>query len=201
MDTDTILQLAICGWALTLLFGFSITISYPFFKKLYDKPIEIIIPFFNILELLHVVGSSPLLGFLALIPGINLLLFMLIGAKLKNIIKTSVLLEAGLIFFPILFIPIVAYSNPTIKGKEDSKEEEKEKEKTEEVIEEEEDEGPKVDEDGLDESIFRLKTIKKENLIFEDKPYKAKKSDLNQSVIDSEPAEEEFIERADKKEE
>ena len=216
---DVVLYIFIFSFLITFLFSLSIAIAFPLFKKYYNKNIEGFLPIYNLFKLCYIVGINEFVAFLYLIPCVNIFLMILMGIRLKGRFDTYKFFEIGFVVFPIIFIPLAAYIKPSLKDsfinteKPVKKKKEKNlnektkpkniKDKQEETeiyeyfTEEETNEFPSINLD--DESIFKLQSKIKQDENGDNKPYKAKKIMVNEDFINSAPAEQEVINKIDKK--
>lgn len=187
---ELLIEIFVYSWLITLIFCMSISLAYPILKDYYDNKFEIFIPLYNIFRLFKVIGYSEIFGFLFLIPFINIIMMHLLGYGLSKEIETYKFFKIGYIIFPMIFIPLSAYTQYKEKIVINKPIE------TFEVETEQSSENLYADEE--DESIFKLHTETKEKYSEDNKPYKAKKVMVNQKFIDSAPAERETVEKVEK---
>lgn len=193
---NIVLYIFIYSLLITFLFSISIIIAFPLFKDYYDKNYEGFLPVYNLFKLFHIINYTEFFAFLYLIPGINILLMSFVGFKLKNKVETYKIFKIGLIVFPIIFIPLIAYIKPKKTTKRKAKKEIAEEPEKFEIEPKELDEDfPSINLN--DESIFKLRS-KINRLDKENKPYKAKKVRVNEEFINSAPAEQEVIKKVNK---
>ena len=191
MDLNLLISIFTFSLLFSILFSIIIILAYPLFKDYYDSAFEGVFPVYNLFKVCRIVGYNEFIGFLFLIPGLNVLLTILIGARLKNMVNTYGFIKIGLIILPILFIPLAAY----IRYSKPVKQEAHVEVQQEPEIETFEADEP---EDNNDDSIFRIqKKTRDENE--NNKPYKAKKVMVNEEFINSAPAEQETIQKVEKK--
>ncbi len=184
---NVIAGIFVYSWIITILFGLVIAISFPIFKDYYDSSFEVFIPLYNLFGFCAINGYDEKMGLLFLIPGVNIIMMMFMGYKLKDRFDTNTIVDFGLMLLPGIFIPVLAYGD--FSNDKPKKEEKKE----EPVVQEE----PEEDRFNPDDSIFRGFSTKKESN--ENKgPYRAKHTHVNESFINSAPAERETIERVEK---
>ncbi len=83
---------------------------YKLFEKNERKGWKAIIPIYNIYILMTIAEVNPLSIFLLLVPIVNLFVLALLSVKLANKYNRSALFAIGLLFFPFIFYPILAFS-------------------------------------------------------------------------------------------
>ncbi len=214
---NTLISIFTYSLLITILFSISIAIAFPLFEKYYDRNIEGFFPVYNLFKLCYIVGLNEFIGLLYIIPGINILLMILTGFKLKDRVETYSIFKIGFIVLPIIFIPLAAYirykesspketfiykdnSNETDKREEnviiETEPEEPKAEERKEIVEESTDEPSRINLE--DDSIFKLQSKIKIEKEGENKPYKAKKVMVNERFINSAPAEQETIKKVDR---
>lgn len=215
---DLVFKIFVYSWIISIFFGIIVAVSYPLFKEEIDNKYELFIPLYNLFGLCSFNGYDEKFGLLFLIPFINILFMMFMSYKLKDRYLVSKGFSIGLLLLPVVFMPILAYSN---KNENESTNEEaevfevesesikeepkveikkvnikgkknKKKEKEEEQIDIQEDYVSKEEVD----SIFKLQP--KASGSVNNKPYKAKRVRVNEQFINSAPAEREKIEKVEK---
>lgn len=81
------------------------------FKVSGKKGYYSLIPMYNLLEILDIVELSRYCFILLLLPAVNILIIFVILYRLSIVFKTNKLFALGMIIFPILFLPVLNYSN------------------------------------------------------------------------------------------
>ncbi len=103
-------------WVLSL--GRSLIIMFggkTLFKKAYKNESSAFIPVLNLFYMLEIADVSTFFGILFFVPFFNLLPLMLMGAGLGKNFKCSGGFTAGLMFLPIFFYPMLAFSDKSYK--------------------------------------------------------------------------------------
>ena len=196
---EIVLSIFTCSLLITLLFSISVAIAFPLFKNYYNSAWEGFFPVYNLFKLCYIVGFNEFLGFLYLIPGINIILMIITGARLGNIVYTYTFFKIGFIILPIIFIPLAAY---IIKREKVQVEAQQPAPATVEVevekfdVDASDDGYPKINLD--DESIFKDRVRVKVENEGDRRPYKAKRVMVNEKFINSAPAEQETIEKVNR---
>lgn len=98
------------------------------FKKGNEKGYKAIIPFYNILTLMKIVGMNRVLFILFFIPIVNVFFFAYLSVTLANRFRKGAFFALGLLFLPFLFYPILAFGKAMPIFEEEEEEEEKEEE-------------------------------------------------------------------------
>lgn len=86
------------------------------YKKANRSGLSAIIPFYNLFVLLEIVNLPKWYFILMLIPGINLIFYVIIMLSLANLFRKSKLFGLGLAFLPFIFYPILAFSKSEYIG-------------------------------------------------------------------------------------
>lgn len=90
------------------------------FKKAKKPMWAPFVPFYNFYVLLEITGLNPFLIFLIFVPIVNIvvafILLFLVPIRLSKSFGHSTLFGLGLIFFPIIFSAIIAFSSSTYIG-------------------------------------------------------------------------------------
>ncbi|GAB4294727.1 MAG: hypothetical protein Kow0068_19510 [Marinilabiliales bacterium] len=71
-----------------------------------------LVPVYNIIVLLKITGNKTSYLFLLLLPIVNMVIILIILMDLAKVFDKSKAFTAGLIFLPIIFIPVLAFKNP-----------------------------------------------------------------------------------------
>lgn len=103
-------------WILTL--GRSVIIMFGgnnIFKKAYKNESSAFIPVLNLFYMLEIGDISTFFGILFFVPFLNLLPLMLMGAGVGKNFKCSGAFTAGLMFLPMFFYPMLAFSDKSYK--------------------------------------------------------------------------------------
>lgn len=103
-------------WVLSL--GRSVIIMFGgknLFKKAYKNESSAFIPVLNLFYMLEIADVSTFFGILFFVPFFNLLPLMLMGAGLGKNFKCSGGFTAGLMFLPMFFYPMLAFSDNSYK--------------------------------------------------------------------------------------
>ena len=179
---NVIVAIFIYSWIIAILYGVIVAISYPIFTKTNTQSSGVFVPIYNLFELCSLNGYDDKSALLFLVPGINIIMMMLMSYKLKELFNTSSSFNIGLLILPPIFMPMLAYSNVGVEEEEETPIE------VEKVIPQEEPNDIDVD------SIFKTPSQVQQ---VDNKPYKAKKVQVNQKFINSAPAEQEKVEKLD----
>lgn len=94
------------------------------FKKADKSFIAGFIPFYNLLVLLEVCNLSKIHFILAFIPGVNIITFILIAKNLADVFNQKKSYVFGLLFLPVVFYPMLAFSSDRYIGINNQKVEE-----------------------------------------------------------------------------
>jgi hypothetical protein len=85
------------------------------FKKAYKNENSAFIPILNLFYMLEIADVSTFFGILFFVPFFNLLPLMLMGAGLGKNFKCSGGFTAGLVLLPVVFYPMLAFSDKSYK--------------------------------------------------------------------------------------
>jgi len=96
--------------------GFFIASIWTIFTKAGKPGYAAIIPIYNIIVLLEIVGKPWWWLFLMLIPFVNIVIFIMIHHRLSLSFGKGVGYTLGIIFLGIVFIPILAFSDAKYLG-------------------------------------------------------------------------------------
>ena len=108
----TAVIIIIMVWVLTL--GRSVIIMFGgnnIFKKAYKNESSAFIPVLNLFYMLEIGDVSTFFGILFFVPFLNLLPLMLMGAGVGKNFKCSGGFTMGLMFLPMFFYPMLAFSD------------------------------------------------------------------------------------------
>ena len=180
---NTVIKIEVYSLILSVFFGIIIAISIPLFNKANKDGLNYLLPIYNLFELCGFNGYKESIGFLFLFPILNIFIMCIMSYKLKEKFKVSDGFSKGLLFAPVVFIPILAYGEYTLIDefkKSKSLEDENEYKKIEEA---------EVHDITVD-SIFKTN----KQMIEEAKPYRAKRSSNNR-ILEDEDADEGEIEK------
>lgn len=86
------------------------------FKKANRSEISAFIPFYNLIILLEITNSSKWYFLFLLIPGVNLIFYIIIMFSLANSFRKTKPFALGLTFLPFIFYPILGFSNSEYIG-------------------------------------------------------------------------------------
>lgn len=81
------------------------------FERLRIKGWKCLIPFYGWYVLLKALGLNPWLSLLMYLPGINFIMFVVFYVRMARVFKFSYLLVPCLVFFPFIFMPIIAFTD------------------------------------------------------------------------------------------
>ena len=85
------------------------------FKKIGHKPLYAFIPVYNVMKLLEILNMPKWMVLLMFVPFVNVIgivyLTILIGYKLGSLCRKSFFMKVGLMILPILFYPILAFTD------------------------------------------------------------------------------------------
>lgn len=96
----------------SLLFSIFIMLCcYNIFKRNGKKPYTSFIPVYNLLIMLDCVKMDRVYFILLLLPVVNIFTIYLILYRLSIIFRTGTLFAVGLIFLPVIFLPILNFTN------------------------------------------------------------------------------------------
>ncbi len=109
-------RLVIAGFVLVMMTSLAII-----FKKIRIKPWKAFIPFYDIVVMFNTVEIPIWMIILCFIPFANFIgipfLTILLGWKFGTYCHKGIIMKLGLMFFPPLFYPFLAYSNIVLDGK------------------------------------------------------------------------------------
>lgn len=86
------------------------------FKKADKSFVAGFIPFYNLYVLIEVCNLSKIYFILSLIPGVNIIITIMIAKNLAEVFNKKTSFMFGLLFLPIIFYPILAFSNDRYIG-------------------------------------------------------------------------------------
>ena len=89
------------------------------FKKANKDVKSVYYPVLNLFTLLEIVEMSTFWGILFFFPGTNLIVLTMISIKLGKVFNASKGYRIGLVFFPLMFYPLLAYSDRQYKLSDD----------------------------------------------------------------------------------
>jgi hypothetical protein len=98
-----LLALVIAGWWMV-------------FTKAGEKGWKALIPFYNIIVLLKIVGREWWWILLMLIPVVNFVVWVIVSLDLAKSFGRGVGFAVGLIFLPFVFAPILGFGSDTYRG-------------------------------------------------------------------------------------
>lgn len=81
------------------------------FKKAHKNEKSALYPIANLFTLLEISNMSTFFGILFFIPVINYIVLSIMFYKLGSVFNTSVINRIGLVLFPIIFYPLLAFSD------------------------------------------------------------------------------------------
>ncbi len=122
---ELLIEIVVYSWLITFAFCISISLAYPLLKKYYDNGFEALIPLYNIFILFKAIGYTSLLGFLFLLPIINIFMMHVLGYGLSKKVKTYLFFKVGYVILPIIFIPLSACFRKKESNKKEKNKEEK----------------------------------------------------------------------------
>lgn len=184
----------IWGWfaVVTLLFSLLIMLTCSnIFKVSEKKKVSLLIPLYNLIIFLDIVNMNRFYFILLLFPVVNILVIYIMLYRLSIVFHTTKSFAFGLIFLPIVFLPILNFSGNLDNRSSDEIEQEDLKKETINLLTEsqidllnsESESAPKVDnvfkseiEEILEAPVFKANKIKyKEILLNDDKEKKIEK--------------------------
>lgn len=125
-SVDTEIMAAIMGFLATyaivifLIAVFMIIVNWVLFKKANKPGWAAIIPIYNMVVKYQIAKVNPLLIILLFIPIINfvatIVLGIIVNINLAKVFGKSGAFAVGLIFLPIIFLPILAFGKAEYKG-------------------------------------------------------------------------------------
>ena len=89
------------------------------FKKANKDVKSVYYPVLNLFTLLEIVEMSTFWGILFFFPGTNLIVLTMMSIKLGKVFNASKGYRIGLVFFPLMFYPLLAYSDKQYKLSDD----------------------------------------------------------------------------------
>lgn len=96
-------------------------ISYwKMFKKAQKPGWAALIPIYNFIVMLEIAGMSWVYIFLLFIPVANFIVLIMMNMKIATKFKKSSAFGIGMTFIPIIFIPILAFSDETVEEKQEN---------------------------------------------------------------------------------
>ncbi|MDD3341090.1 MAG: DUF5684 domain-containing protein [Bacilli bacterium] len=118
-----IIAVAIVGFVIYLILGISWS---KIFKSNGEKGFKAFIPVYNACVLMEIVGMNPAMVLLFLIPIVNLFVLALVSVRVANKFEKGAGFAIGLLFFPFICYPILAFSSSEVKEKREVKKHKKE---------------------------------------------------------------------------
>lgn len=101
---------------LTVVFSILIMIGGKrIFKKANKKATTALIPIINLFTMLEITGTSLYAGILFFVPILNILVIWVMFFRLGSSFNTGFGYKIGLVIFPIIFYPLLAFSNKQYK--------------------------------------------------------------------------------------
>lgn len=161
--------------ALIMLFGKGI------FKKARKGEKTAYYPVINLFTMLEIADISSYWGILFFVPGINLIILLMMSAKLGKVFNTSGGFRFGLMFIPIMFYPLLAVSKYQYKVTDEEYFRELDSARNESINLMTEDDIKKINEtEVLEDQYKNVDSIFKSDVQMMEKvaPYKAAKIDL-----------------------
>ena len=96
-------------------------ISYwKMFKKAQKPGWAALIPIYNFIVMLEIAGMSWVYIFLLFIPVANFIVLIMMNMKIATKFKKSSAFGIGMTFIPIIFIPMLAFSDETVEEKQEN---------------------------------------------------------------------------------
>lgn len=95
---------------------FAIVCTWKIFTKAGQPGWASIIPFYNYYVLFEIAWGNGLLFLLMLIPVANFVIMIILWVKLSQSFGYSAAFAIGLLFLPIIFLPILAFGNSRYIG-------------------------------------------------------------------------------------
>lgn len=86
------------------------------FKKANQKEVTVFYPILNLFTMLDITDTSIFLGVLFFVPLINIIVLSIMLYRLAKVFNSSPLYGIGLVLFPIMFYPLLAYSDKIYKS-------------------------------------------------------------------------------------
>ncbi len=105
-----IIWLLTLGWSLLIMIGGS-----RIFKKASKSEKTALYPVINLFTMLEVADISTFFGILLFVPGINILILLWMSYKLGYVFNTGIGFRIGLMILPIIFYPVLAFSDRSYK--------------------------------------------------------------------------------------
>lgn len=90
------------------------------FKKANQKEVTIYYPILNLFTMLDVTETSIFLGILFFVPGVNVIAISIMLYRLGMIFNKGTIYNVGLAILPIIFYPLLAFSDAKYKVKNQS---------------------------------------------------------------------------------
>ena len=106
---------------LSLTLVYSILIMFggrKIFKKANQKETTIFYPILNLFTMLDITDTTIFLGVLFFVPFLNIIALSIMLCRLGNVFKTGTIFKIGLVIFPVIFYPALAYSDRVYKAKD-----------------------------------------------------------------------------------
>ncbi len=108
--------LGIMGAILLFSIVFSILINWKIFEKAGFAGWKCLIPFYNNYCLADMVFHSGIMFLLLFIPGVNIIFALILTFKMAGVFGKGAGFGLGLIFLPIIFMPILAFGKAEYVG-------------------------------------------------------------------------------------
>ena len=113
----------IAGGVFMLMFAIGIAIAaaliaggWKIFTKAGQPGWAVLVPFYNILIMLRIVGRPDIWLLLCLIPGVNVVIQIILCVDLAKSFGKDTLFAIGLILLPVVFFPILGFGDARYLG-------------------------------------------------------------------------------------
>ena len=115
-----VFRIILVVWFITVFYSVLIMIfGKNLFKKANLKPSAAFIPIINLFSTLEITDISTLLGVFMFIPGLNIGVLALMSYKLGKVFNCGFGFKMGLVLLPIVFYPVLAFSDKSYKLSDD----------------------------------------------------------------------------------
>lgn len=161
--------------SVTLLFSILVALTCNNIYKISGKnPKQLLLPGYNLINLLDIVKLNRLNFILFLLPVVNVLIILVILYRLSIVFHTNKYFAFGLILLPIIFLPILNFSNKlNNRSKEEIEKEEYKKSSYNMLTEDEIKKLNSIHEEEKVDNVFKKETpIKEEVPVFKAKKIK-----------------------------